>query len=236
MNPFAVLGLDARPDLTDAQVRDAWRAVATATHPDREDGGNPAAYGAASAAYAALRTPWARSEAYADLLARTISPALLPADATPRPAACLLSALLLLPARIRHGRPLTLAIRTLLGLIVALAVLHSGADAAPWPAPWPASCCGSRSPRAATWPRRRAANHDQPPPVVRPSLPARACCRPLIVAAAGPVSMSYVLAALRALHIDTLRRGSNPAPAAATPQNASHRHTPANPGNRHDIR
>ena len=43
MNPFAALGLDARPDLTDAQVRDAWRTAAAATHPDRPDGGDPAA-------------------------------------------------------------------------------------------------------------------------------------------------------------------------------------------------
>jgi len=67
-DPFAALGLPARPDLTDEQVRAAWRAVAAATHPDRPGGGNPAAYAAASAAYAALRTPWGRSEAYADLV------------------------------------------------------------------------------------------------------------------------------------------------------------------------
>ena len=131
MNPFSVLGLDARPDLTDAQVRDAWRAIAAATHPDRDDGGNPAAYAAASAAYSALRTPWARSEAYADLLACTIPPA--PAAPAPAssPGARLLRAMLLLPARIRHGRPVTLAIRILLGVLVALAVLHSGIGPAP---------------------------------------------------------------------------------------------------------
>ena len=56
MNPFAALGLPARPGLTDDQVRAAWRAVAAATHPDRDDGGDPAAYSAAAAAYAQLRT------------------------------------------------------------------------------------------------------------------------------------------------------------------------------------
>ena len=66
-NPFEALGLPDRPDLTDEQVRAAWRTIAAATHPDRPDGGDLARYTAASAAYAELRTPWARSEAYADL-------------------------------------------------------------------------------------------------------------------------------------------------------------------------
>ena len=30
-NPFDALGLPTRPDLTDEQVRAAWRAIATAT-------------------------------------------------------------------------------------------------------------------------------------------------------------------------------------------------------------
>ena len=42
MNPFTALGLPIRPDLTDEQVRTAWRTIAAATHPDRPDGGNPA--------------------------------------------------------------------------------------------------------------------------------------------------------------------------------------------------
>ena len=67
MNPFTALGLPVRPDLTDEQVRTAWRTIAAATHPDRPDGGNPARYAAASAAYGQLRTAWGRSEAYADL-------------------------------------------------------------------------------------------------------------------------------------------------------------------------
>src|SRR5512146_2296207 len=69
-NPFEALGLPARPDLTDEQVRAAWRAIAAATHPDRADGGDLAAYTAASAAYAGLRTPWARSEAGGDVAGR----------------------------------------------------------------------------------------------------------------------------------------------------------------------
>jgi curved DNA-binding protein CbpA len=42
-DPFTALGLPVRPDLSDEQVRAAWRQVATATHPDRPDGGDPAA-------------------------------------------------------------------------------------------------------------------------------------------------------------------------------------------------
>ena len=39
-NPFDALGLPTGPHLTDEQVRDAWRKVAAATHPDRPDGGD----------------------------------------------------------------------------------------------------------------------------------------------------------------------------------------------------
>ena len=47
-NPFAALGLPVRSDLTDEQVRAAWRAIAAATHPDRADGGDVARYTAAA--------------------------------------------------------------------------------------------------------------------------------------------------------------------------------------------
>jgi hypothetical protein len=66
-DPFAALGLPARADLTDDDVRAAWRRVAAATHPDREDGGDPLRFGAAAAAYAMLRTAYERGEAVADL-------------------------------------------------------------------------------------------------------------------------------------------------------------------------
>ena len=68
-NPFAALGLPERPDLTDEQVRAAWRTIAAATHPDRRDGGDIARYTAAASAYAQLRTGWGRTEAYADVRA-----------------------------------------------------------------------------------------------------------------------------------------------------------------------
>ena len=67
-NPFEILGLPASRDLTDSQVDAAWRAIAVATHPDREDGGDLARYTQATAAFAELRIPWSRSEAWADVL------------------------------------------------------------------------------------------------------------------------------------------------------------------------
>ncbi|HEV2371847.1 MAG TPA: hypothetical protein VGS19_06730 [Streptosporangiaceae bacterium] len=126
-NPFAVLGLPARPDLTDEQVHAAWYAVATATHPDRFDGGDRERYAAASAAFAALRSPWARSEAYADLVAAA-PPATAPAAravSPPRVAGVLASARLL-PARVRHGRPLRLAARVLAAAVAAAVTARAG--------------------------------------------------------------------------------------------------------------
>ena len=93
LNPFDALGLPARPDLTDEQVRAAWRKIAAATHPDRPGGGDVARYTAATAAYAVLRTPWGRSEAFADLDLAADDTAPLPAvqkrqfGAGPRPGA-----------------------------------------------------------------------------------------------------------------------------------------------------
>ena len=66
-DPFAVLGLPAAGGLTDDQVRAAWRRIAAATHPDRADGGDPAVFAAAAAAYTTLRTSFGRAEALADL-------------------------------------------------------------------------------------------------------------------------------------------------------------------------
>lgn len=121
MSPFTALHLPARPDLTDEQVRAAWRAIAARTHPDRPDGGDPAAYAAAAAAYAQLRTPWGRSEALADLTATTDIPA--PQPTAPAPARALWRAVAVLPARIRHGRPLRLAVRAVIAAAVAVTAL-----------------------------------------------------------------------------------------------------------------
>ena len=138
-NPFLALGLPERPDLTDEQVRTAWRSIAAATHPDRPDGGDLARYTAASAAYAELRTPWGRSEAYADLAERADGPVTSPLppvpgdEVPPVPPWQPLLALTQVPARIRSGRPLRLAIRGLIAAALALIVLQliPGTPAAP---------------------------------------------------------------------------------------------------------
>jgi hypothetical protein len=138
-NPFRALGLPERPDLTDEQVRAAWRNIAAATHPDRPDGGDLARYTAASAAYAELRSPWGRSEAFADLadqagdgpVTAPLPP--VPGEAPPVPPWQPLLALTQIPARIRSGRPLRLAVRALIAAGLALIVLQliPGTPAAP---------------------------------------------------------------------------------------------------------
>ena len=151
-NPFAALGLPVRPDLDDEQVRAAWRAIAAATHPDRPDGGDLARYTAASAAYAELRTGWGRSEACADLAAQASTaargpdtaplpaipahppPPRPPAGARPAPPLAALTRLpTRVPARVRSGRPLRLAIRGLIAAALSLLVLQliPGTPAAP---------------------------------------------------------------------------------------------------------
>jgi hypothetical protein len=126
---FAVLGLARRPDLTDDQVHAAWRRVAAATHPDREDGGDPQRFAVAAAAYTALRTGFGRGEALADLAAERApgGGAGRRSSVTPwfsglrsgRAARC--------AARVRGGRPRRLAVRVLATLAAsALAVAAAG--------------------------------------------------------------------------------------------------------------
>jgi curved DNA-binding protein CbpA len=123
VNPFAALGLPARADLSDAQVRTAWKDIAARTHPDRPDGGDITAYTAAATAYAQLRTPWGRSEACADHAA---SEPYVPAPGPPsarRPGEGLWRGLRMVPARIRHGRPLRLLARALATALLSLLIL-----------------------------------------------------------------------------------------------------------------
>jgi hypothetical protein len=134
-NPFHVLGLPTDPALTDEHVRAAWRAIAAATHPDRADGGDLPRYTQASAAYAELRTPWGRSEAWADLIEQLHDTTPLPPvppgwEGLPPPS---IRPLLLLPERIRHGRPLRLALRAITTALLSLVVLAliPGQPAAP---------------------------------------------------------------------------------------------------------
>lgn len=65
-DPFRALGLEPRAGLTDEEVHAAWRRTASATHPDREDGGDLERFADAAAAYTLLRTRFGRGEALAD--------------------------------------------------------------------------------------------------------------------------------------------------------------------------
>jgi hypothetical protein len=136
MSPFGALGLPATAGLTDPQVRAAWRRIAAAAHPDRADGGDPAAYAAAAAAYAQLRTAWGRTEALADLAAQATA---VPGTSPPGPvrarvlARAAWQAAGRVPARVRHGRPGRLAARSLIAVGGALlaAMVIPGTSSAP---------------------------------------------------------------------------------------------------------
>jgi hypothetical protein len=99
-DPFGILGLTPRPDLTDDDIRAAWRRIASATHPDRADGGDPARFAEAAAAYTTLRTASGRGEAYADLAARRRG-----------------------LSRVRHGRPVVLGLRVAVAAAVSAATI-----------------------------------------------------------------------------------------------------------------
>ena len=130
-SPFAVLGLPPDPGkLTDDDVRNAWRRIAAATHPDRQDGGNPARYADASRAYAQLRTGWGRTEARADLH-DTPAPGQRPGTTSrapgPPPPVTWHGArqrAAILPARLRHGSPRRLTLRILVAAALAAAVWY----------------------------------------------------------------------------------------------------------------
>jgi hypothetical protein len=121
---FSLLGVSPEDELTDDEVRAAWRRIAEATHPDRADGGDPERFAEAAAAYTELRTRFGRNEARATLVepgrespsgsiktrVRTV------ARADPRAGAGVG-----LRARITGGRPTRLALRT--GVAAAAATL-----------------------------------------------------------------------------------------------------------------
>ena len=130
-SPFDALGLPASEELTDDDVRSAWRRAAAATHPDRDDGGNPAAFAAAAAAYTLLRTTAGRGEALADLS----QPPRGGVPGGPVPGeSWLASAAATIARRIRHGRPARLTVRLLTaaaaGAIAVVAVGWEPASAA----------------------------------------------------------------------------------------------------------
>ena len=160
-DPFTVLGLPASAGLTDDEVRAAWRRVAAATHPDRDDGGDAARFAAAAAAYTTLRTNFGRAEALADL-ARPAGPGRRRARSRwastgsgPhrwRPAAGLVAGRWW--SRVRRGRPGRLALR-----VAAAAAVSAGVALVAGPQPaTPALITG-----AATW-LALTARHDLAPP------------------------------------------------------------------------
>ena len=173
-DPFAALGLPPRADLTDDDVRAAWRRIATASHPDRADGGDPGRFAVAAAAYTVLRTRSGRGEALADLASPSPAPGRprrrLPGPGgarTPRPGQTArpgrtpsrvtwpghLGAARLL-SRIRRGRPARLALRVLIAAALsAVAVAVAGSQPAT-----PALITG-----ALTW-LLLTARHDLAPP------------------------------------------------------------------------
>jgi hypothetical protein len=137
-DPFAVLGLPPWPEMDDETVKAAWRLISAETFPGRPDGGDPARYTQAFAAYTELSTPWGRSEAWADLqdqhrldnpgddgdddypcglpdgIWATVGP--LPPDAVvvvlrPVPLREVLAMVAAVPGRIRRGHPVRLLLR-----------------------------------------------------------------------------------------------------------------------------
>ena len=148
-DPFSALGLPAQADLTDDDVRSAWRRIATATHPDRADGGDPGRFAVAAAAYTMLRTRSGRGEALADLASRSprarpargasfrprlaqdrpgrpAAPATGPAEPGPDPVTGISWSRLV--SRIRRGRPARLALRLLIAAAVSVIAVTVAGD------------------------------------------------------------------------------------------------------------
>jgi hypothetical protein len=126
---FGALGLPADPALTDDDVRMAWRRVAAATHPDRADGGDPAAFAAAAAAYSLLRTRSGRGEALADAAEPTPPPV-----QRQRGVRWLAGQAARLPGRISAGRPWRLIARVAVAVALSAAALTVAGSAPAGPA------------------------------------------------------------------------------------------------------
>jgi DnaJ domain len=148
MTPFDLLGLTASDRLSDNDIRAAWRRIATATHPDRADGGDPEVFAEAAAAYTALRTAAARSEVLAELRGPAGGRvAMQPVPGMKGPLAKIRQ---LLAAHVGQGRPLRLAAR----LITAAAASALAVASVGWQ---PASLAVSTG--ALTWMALTAARH-----------------------------------------------------------------------------
>jgi hypothetical protein len=126
-----VLGLPPAPGLTNDDVRAAWRRIATATHPDRADGGDPQRFAAAAAAYTALRTPFGRGEALADLQASPVRAASARTLTRLGRAGLAVGRLV---SRVRRGRPVRLALRVAATAAVGVAAALTAGPAPATPA------------------------------------------------------------------------------------------------------
>jgi hypothetical protein len=129
---FGALGLAADPALTDDEIRMAWRRVATATHPDRADGGDPAVFAAAAAAYNLLRTTAGRGEVLADATGAA-GPVPSP-EPRQRGVRRLAVQAARLPGRIRAGRPWRLIARVAAAGALSAAALAVAGSAPAGPA------------------------------------------------------------------------------------------------------
>lgn len=159
-DPFVALGLRADDDLTDDDVRIAWRRIAAATHPDRDDGGDPDRFALAAAAYTELRTGFGRNEARASLTSGV--PARVGIAARLR------------PGRLRWPSPRRRRVaRLLVRLAVAAAAAVLGGAAAGWNTPAaPALVVGALTWFLVTaWPQSRERHSAEPGPVRGRGLP-----------------------------------------------------------------
>ena len=130
-DPFTVLGLTARPELTDDDVRAAWRRVAAASHPDRPDGGDPGRFAQAAAAYTELRTRFGRGEVIADTRAPGRPGLTQGSRMRARYSRRLPRDVARLASRVRRGRPGRLALRVLAAAAAsAAAVAAAGSQPA----------------------------------------------------------------------------------------------------------
>lgn len=126
-DPFAALQLDPGADPTDDDVRAAWRRIAAATHPDRGDGGDPAVFATAAAAYADLRTAYGRGEARASLAQPSRGDSGRRLAALAAAAVHVQVAAAAVAAAVWHGRPARLAVRVVAASsAAAFAVIAAG--------------------------------------------------------------------------------------------------------------
>jgi hypothetical protein len=120
---FSTLGLTADPNLTDDDIRAAWRRIAAGTHPDRADGGDPVRFALAAAAYTELRTSFGRAEA-------RVVPAADGVRRAARQHAARRTAYRLV-SMIRKGRPVRLLLRLALASAAAVAGVLAAGPAMP---------------------------------------------------------------------------------------------------------